>query len=384
MLLTKIIDKLPWRIQTFLGYRPKKVITDILKLDSKKIKWGEFVFDISVEPNVIHCENNGASPFTELKNKVLLEKFATFYVIELEKCTYLNTYGYDTFIQNNCIIEPLSIRRDKRDFLGDFTKTHPALTIFKYPEKKILKGNVLNLCTMGAENNYGHWTMDLMPKIGYLTKLGFTFDDFEYILINKHPWSFQKEMLSLIGLPKEKIIETSVGDCYYSEKMIVPSHDTFSMYGHSFLRNRFLDILNKSSLDKNTPKRIYISRKNAKWSKVTNENEIDKVLNKYSFEQIAFENYSVLEQINFMNNADFVIGVQGSGLINTIYQKFGSKIIEICNKNNIVLTYSIFGRYNSLNQGVVFADPVPNDDTKYSDNLFIDPVKLENLIKKMI
>ena len=58
---------------------------------------------------------------------------------------------------------------------------------------------------MGAENNYGHWTMDLMPKIGYLTKLGFTFDDFEYILINKHPWSFQKEMLSLIGLPKEKI-----------------------------------------------------------------------------------------------------------------------------------------------------------------------------------
>ena len=139
-----------------------------------------------------------------------------------------------------------------------------------------------------------------------------------------------------------------------------------------------------NKVDANSASRIYISRSKAKWARIVNENEIIPLLEKHDFQIIQFEDYSVAEQINLMQNADFIIGVQGSGLINIAYQKEGSKLIEICDKNNIVLTYHIFGIYNSLKRGVIFADSVPNVDLALYDDIKLDPKKFDCLLNKMI
>jgi hypothetical protein len=383
MFLNKITDLFPWKIQSLLGYRPKYVLSDIKNLDSKKLKEGYFSYDIEELDDLFHCESVQPKPFSDLRKEKLLNCFSSFYCVELKNAIYLNVYGYDTYIENEVIIEPLTFRREKSFILGEYPKIHPALTIFKYPPKKILRGKTLGLSTIAAGLNYGHWTMDLIPKIGFVTKLGYRFEEFDYILINKMKSSYQEQMILALKLPIEKLIETDADDCYLCENLIVPSHDTFSMAGHSFLRNELAKSLNVSpKLD--TPKRIYISRKNAKWARITNEIEILPFLEKHNFEIIQFEDYVVSEQINFMQNADFVIGVQGSGLINVVYQKKGSKLIEICDRNNIVMTYHIFSIYNSLKRGVVFAESVPNDDQNLYADMKIDVEKFKCLLNKMI
>lgn len=383
MFLNKITDLLPWKIQTFLGYRPKGVIENIDELDSTKVKKGNFSFPIDELPIPFNCEESDPKPFSDLKSKKILDTFNSFYLVELNNSTYLNVYGYDTIIENNYVIEPLTFRRDKSFILGDYPKIHPALTMFKYPPKKLLKGNVLVLSSLSCSTNYGHWTMDLIPKIGSFKKLGFDWNDFDYVLINKLNFSFQKEMLLALDFPFDKIIETGEGDCFLCEKLVVPSHETFSMASYDFLKNKLAPKLNVVS-NENTPKRIYISRKNAKWARIVNEEEILPALKKYDFDIIQFEDYTIVEQINFMQNSDFVIGVQGSGLINVAYQKENSKIIEICDKNNIVLTYYIFGVYNKLKQGVLFADSVKNKNPELYDDMRIDASKFECLLDKMI
>ena len=229
MISNKFTDKLPWRIQALLGYRPKKVIKNINELDSSKVKRRSFSYPLKKLEAPFHCENTEPKPFSDLKVETLLGKFNGYYCVELKNATYLNVFGYDSFIENQTIIEPLTFRRDKSFVLGNYPDPHPAMTIAKYPSKKVLKGKVLSLSTTAAGLNYGHWTMDFLPKLSYLKECGYDINDFDYILINKISYSFQDQMIKSLDIPLEKIIETDIDDCYFCENLIVPSHDTFSM-----------------------------------------------------------------------------------------------------------------------------------------------------------
>jgi hypothetical protein len=94
----------------------------------------------------------------------------------------------------------------------------------------------------------------------------------------------------------------------------------------------FVEYLKKiRSIDKSNyfKKKIIIKRNN----RYINEH-IVLFLKKNGFEEIYFEDYNIVEQANFVYNADFVIASHGAALTNIIFASKETKIIELNNGFN--------------------------------------------------
>jgi capsular polysaccharide biosynthesis protein len=76
-------------------------------------------------------------------------------------------------------------------------------------------------------------------------------------------------------------------------------------------------------------KKILIKRNN----RYINQNIVS-FLKKNGFEEICFEDYNIVEQANFVYNADFVIASHGAALTNIIFAGKQTKIVELNNGFN--------------------------------------------------
>lgn len=77
---------------------------------------------------------------------------------------------------------------------------------------------------------------------------------------------------------------------------------------------------------------IYISRRNARRSPA-NEIEVEEAFRNLGFEVIELEKLTLLDQISSLSQARIIAGVHGAGLTNAIWQKKGSKVLDIVNEN---------------------------------------------------
>lgn len=76
-------------------------------------------------------------------------------------------------------------------------------------------------------------------------------------------------------------------------------------------------------------KRIYISRRSAKFRKILNEDEIVQVMLKHAFEIVDMDTIPFREQIAVMMGVEVVVSLHGAGLSHMLWMVEGGKVIEI-------------------------------------------------------
>lgn len=76
-------------------------------------------------------------------------------------------------------------------------------------------------------------------------------------------------------------------------------------------------------------KKVFISREKANTRKMLNEDEVFGFFETYGFKKYFLEEMSVLDQIALFNQAETVIAASGSSLINAIFCKPNTNIVEI-------------------------------------------------------
>ena len=79
--------------------------------------------------------------------------------------------------------------------------------------------------------------------------------------------------------------------------------------------------------------RLYITRSQAKYRKVLNENEVISLLNKFGFQSVILESMSVVQQANLMSQAEAIVSPHGGGLTNLAFCPPGTKVIELFGKH---------------------------------------------------
>jgi hypothetical protein len=91
-------------------------------------------------------------------------------------------------------------------------------------------------------------------------------------------------------------------------------------------------LLKPTSKQDNYSKYIYVGRKEATSSGriLDNENELLEQITSLGFKKIYTEDYSFVEQISIFYNARIVVGPSGSSLLNCIFCKKTSHVIELC------------------------------------------------------
>ncbi|MEP6518021.1 tetratricopeptide repeat protein [Microcoleus vaginatus] len=210
--------------------------------------------------------------------------------------------------------------------LEDISTGSPSLIISsdRLPPPVAIEGTVAFL----AKNycyNYYHWMFEFLPQIELLRRSGIDIGSIDKFAVNQCCFPFQRETVSLLGIPLEKMVETYNNNYIQARQLLVSSVIRESTkWACNFLRREFL---NDSIIGLQKKQRIFISRKERR--RVINEDELVAVLTKFGFKSIAPESLSVAEQVSLFAAAEVVIGVHGAALTNTVFCSPGTKVIEI-------------------------------------------------------
>jgi len=211
---------------------------------------------------------------------------------------------------------------------------HLAFSQEEWPPLEKIDGKAAILSVLSG-NVYFHWMVDLLPRIEILRRAGIRLDQIDWFVVNNYESQFQKETLTALGIPPEKILASDRHPHIQAEELIVPSFGSYlgwlQPWGLKFLREVFLTpkVLSKVSSKRAFLERIYISREKAKYRRVLNEGEVQEILRQNGFVTVSPESMSLEEQIAMFAGAKIIIAPHGSGLTNIIFSQPGTKVIEI-------------------------------------------------------
>jgi hypothetical protein len=183
--------------------------------------------------------------------------------------------------------------------------------------------------TASNQDAYFHWLFDLLPRILMLEKAG-TKPDKIYL---QNRYRFQRETLELLGMARtEDIISCDEFPLLSASTLIVPCHEVmdgreFPDWVVAFVRDRFLPYA--PQMDNTSQDRLFISRADALFRRVLNEDEILPVLQEYGFTSVKLEELSFTEQVKLFRDAEAVVLPHGSGLANLVFCSKGTKVIEL-------------------------------------------------------
>ena len=237
-------------------------------------------------------------------------------------------------IKNNFLLPKLSFQqvngRLKNIKYNSVLKKGTTSFIKKFP------GTVLNLSQGGSGNNYFHFIFDIIPKIYISQKKIKKKINFYYA---SRPQNWQIKIFKILGITKEKLIDSSKYKYIFADKIICIDHP---WYKKGYFQNEVKKIpewvirvnrkifLNKSKKFEATEK-IFLDRSTSKFNhcKIFNPNSLNYWLKKKNFGVYTPEKLSQEKQIFLFKNASIILGAHGAALTNIIFCKPGTKIIEI-------------------------------------------------------
>jgi hypothetical protein len=372
------------RLDFLFGYKLKSIISiDNLPSEVKILKKVANFDEKDFEYNCFHLEEKPLEKLSTITYENILKNCTNYFSVELNNARFVKGNGRNLVIFENQIIDELSFD----GYYDPNKKTSLNYQIRTKVKKKI--GVTLCLATTGAEDNYFTFSTKLLQRIGFALSLGFKIEDFDSFFINSTSKRFQKELLKLHGIPLSKVIEIEDNVFYQFEKLIVPSIGLQNVYGNNYVKEKVLSFVNKTDPSVSKKRRIYLSRNDSKWMRVINESFIQPILDKYNIERVTFNNSSVVEQAEIMQSAELFISAHGAGMVNIIYCKPGTKIIELMNRNRINVVYHPYSIYQKLNYSYLLLDSVENNDVKhntepYKDIIFRELESLEKVIKHQL
>lgn len=269
-------------------------------------------------------------------------------------------------------------------------------------------GVVFTLLTGGSGvNNYGHWMIDVLPRL-YLLKQSGLSDKIDFYLVPSYKFDYQRDTLAILGIPAEKIIDGEV-HTHIQAKTIIAStapRGNYSVVPHwtiEFLRNNFLHLVTekhiRAAIEKANPKpefkrsgthaspRIYISRKDSGIRNVLNEDELVTLLKKYDFTFYQLSELSFVEKMSLFATASLVISATGAGLTNILFCKPGTKVLEIFNDGFIVGPfYDIAGKLD-LNYRYMICEngsKAKSPEQGQKEHIRVDLKQLELKLKSLL
>jgi capsular polysaccharide biosynthesis protein len=203
---------------------------------------------------------------------------------------------------------------------------HPFLHEGRIPKARRVRGSVAVFANGSAQCNYYHWLVEVVPRMQSLRDAGLS-PDF-YFVPARH--RFHRAWLQMLGVPEERIIAARKYTHIQADELICPSILPAIMHRDSadFLNgetNRF-----SWSKTKHPQRlRVYIARKPGDLRHVVNEMEVLAALEPLGFRCYFLEDLSIEQQIALFQQADFVIGPHGAGLVNAVFCNGGTKLVEI-------------------------------------------------------
>jgi len=260
----------------------------------------------------------------------------SIFLVKLGKCIVGNE---EVFTANNRVINEITSQKSNL-MVGQ--------RVAKLKKFKKYGGKVLNLSLSGLENNYYHFNTEFLGRWFLFKESGIEVD---WVIFPQNKL-FQHQFANFLGLDPKKII-TENGLTIQADVLVVPQlinnwrFHQYRGYNHfiklwapSWLKQYYNTIL-RSEIRNSTTGKIYISRYKTSYRKVLNEQELVSLLEKYGFQILVLEDFSIEEQISLFRQAQVIVAAHGAGLSNISFCSKKVKILELYSQHYHDSSYRI-------------------------------------------
>ncbi len=272
----------------------------------------------------------GDNPPAEICGPMMYQS-DTFYAVRFEQA-FLNPEWGIVFTDRSVFFEPSAwAARYKSPDLSqvDGYDETEAIDHFTIDDSSDLyhRGTFLVLNHWGGKN-FGHFIYDSLPAVFiFLSEIV----SGRLKLITSPLANWQWSFLVRMGVPRSSVVETEARLCKF-ERLIFPSSLSGNIYLPSFYTKSMFDYIKISGNGQdraNSPKRIFVSRKNIGQRMMLNESDLDAALSDRGFTKVYPETMDVDQQISLFSNAEIVVGELGAALSNVSFADRGCAVVEI-------------------------------------------------------
>lgn len=191
---------------------------------------------------------------------------------------------------------------------------------------------------IGGSDNFGHWIVEHVFRLTML-ELHPHLKKLKLLISSDTPKRFLG-FLSLLGFKEDQFCLIDYSDVvtvsrlwvpsvpyymgHYADKKMYISLDVVHRLRYALLQERALFLTQHSG--KKT--RIYVSRKNAKWRRLVNEDAVIDVLKQHGFQTVYMEELSPQEQIDLVSQVEILVMPIGGSSMISIFAPKDAIIIE--------------------------------------------------------
>jgi hypothetical protein len=240
-------------------------------------------------------------------------------VLRLNNASVLGDHGWTFTSEGRCI-------GDTTNYVADPEWMPRTYLPLLQSGARHLKGRTLSLLTNWGATNFFHMQIDVVPRVDFLFRAGWKWDDFDQILLPSFQSPTIDRQWALLGLPMDKVIFVKWGALNYfrTEELICTSYPggrrTVLPATIEYLRR-----LNNVS-PRGGKRRLFVQRL-ARTRHLRNETELFPLLKARGFEIIdpgSFPNVEAAFQA-----AEFIVGAHGASLANIAFCSQGTKVLEL-------------------------------------------------------
>jgi capsular polysaccharide biosynthesis protein len=188
-------------------------------------------------------------------------------------------------------------------------------------------GRVLAL-NIPSHQNYYHWTVDCLMAIYWCRKVGLEFD----VLYFEQGRSFQGTTLELLGWSEYPVLDAAEFPAIQAKRLIVHNNKVPhppTPFALEFLRKVYVPKVLGQTISGKLGRRIYFSRRLVSGRNLENEEEVINLMQSLDFEVICPEEMTIVEQAQVAYSASIICGVHGAALVNLIFARTGTKLVEL-------------------------------------------------------
>lgn len=208
-------------------------------------------------------------------------------------------------------------------------RLHTVWTRLRLPKPRRLAGRALYLVTPEVADNFHHWMIDLLPRLGLLRRAGHAPADFDHIILNHQGRRYQLESLARLGVPLERIRASEPGAHFRADELVVPSlkriNQSLPSADAAFLRETFLGAHPAAPAGR----RIFVTRGDASFRRLLNEADIIPIFQQHGFEVVSPATLTLPGQAALFASAEWIAGPAGAAFANLVFAPASARVLEI-------------------------------------------------------
>jgi hypothetical protein len=238
---------------------------------------------------------------------------------------------------------------------------------------------------LGDSQNIGHW---LMNHLGRLAPIAGTKLEKLPLVVGENIGERQLECLERFGYPESRLIRIGKGKLSRFDLLWAPMmpfcSEGWSPAVLSFLRERF-GVRDRPRSGRG--RRLYLTRKGARWRRLINEDAISALLTQWGFEEVDPGAYSIAGQLALAADAEAIVGVVGAGMNLFMLAPSQTKVIELNYRRQDLEEMNVLPIFaSSLGQPyeTVLGIPNPSPEVHHLNYDFtLTPERLKRALNRM-